>query len=69
MTVKLAALEPTPPADVTPRRLAARPRPGAAHRGRVVRVALALGVVALAAGLAVGWAVGALTGPAPLTPP
>ena len=66
VTVKLAAIDPTPPADVTAPTPAPAPQPA---RGRVIRVALAIGVVALAVGLAVGWAVGAITGPTSLTPP
>jgi predicted component of type VI protein secretion system len=65
-TVTLAAIDPTPPADVTAPTPAPAPQPAG---GRVIRVALAIGVVALAVGLAVGWAVGAITGPTPLTPP
>jgi len=67
VTVKLATVELTPPAEVTAPVLAPAPRPRGA--GRVVRFALAVGVVALAVGLLVGWVVGALTGAAPLTPP
>jgi predicted component of type VI protein secretion system len=65
-TVKLtAASDPTPPAPPSPAVAARPPRSG---RGRVLKLTLAAGVVALAIGLAAGWAVGALTAPGPAAP-
>jgi len=54
-TLEMPALDPTPPLPLPAPHAA--PRPGAA---RILRRALAIGVVALALGLAAGWAVGAL---------
>ncbi len=59
----LAAVEPTAAASAEARSPAA---PAAPPR-RILQVAIAFGVVALAVGVAAGWAVGALTGP--VTPP
>ncbi|HEX9308241.1 MAG TPA: FHA domain-containing protein [Anaeromyxobacter sp.] len=66
VTVKLPTIEVTPPAEITAPVLAPPPRAGA---GRIVRLAISIGVVAIAVGLLVGWVVGALTAPVPLTPP
>jgi len=56
-TVRLPALEPTPPAPaVAPRLPAPVPAPG-----RTRRIALTVAILALAAGLAAGWAAGAWT--------
>jgi predicted component of type VI protein secretion system len=66
-TVRLtAASDPTPPAPPSPEIAARPPRSG---RGRVVKLSFAAGVVALAIGLAAGWAVGALTARGPAAPP
>ncbi len=57
-TVKAPAIHPTPPSPLPA--VHAAPRTGAS---RLLRRALAIGLVALALGLAAGWAVGALSPP------
>jgi len=56
-TVKLPAVEATPPAPTA----APRPSPPALAPGRTRRLAVAVAIAALALGLAAGWAAGAFT--------
>ena len=64
-TVKIALVEETPPAPMAAPAMAAPAAPP--PRRSVAGVALAIGVAALAIGLAAGWAVGAFAGR--VTPP
>jgi len=66
-TVKLTAAE-----DLTPPAPSSAPvpvRPPRSGRGRILKLAIGAGVVALAIGLAAGWAVGTLTTSDPDAPP